>query len=374
MMSGANSENPLLEQRAPSVATPAARRAVAALSGRVLGAPVGFVRVGEVVDFRGAPVSRWQPGDPDQVAWTVSRLLRKTSTATHFDDLSSVVDPGELTFVRALAAAPVRAPSGNVVGHVGALDLEERAWTRGDMDAIEDFAAMVGATPDLQASVDTADVHQHVRSLVQEVRALDDSLTPLVQYSEEKGDAVLSGHIATVRGRVGAVLGKQDRLRARAGIVGPVAGSVDLARLVVDVVASVDQRSSLGPLRLDIEPGEFPVMTGAVATKGVIEQFVEHSARQFGSDAVAISLRRVGSAESLHGRDQAQLDIVVDGFVRAGDLARAGAGFARAKGLPVAGSHIQLQGDRIRLVGDDVSAESSAHQTRIRASWSLETD
>lgn len=373
-MSGANSEYQTLEQRAPSVATPAARRAVASLAGRVLGAPVGFVRVGEVVDFRGAPVSRWQPGDPDQVAWTVSRLLRRTTTTTHFGDLTTVVDEGELTFVRSLAAAPVRAPSGTVVGHVGALDLEERSWSRGDLDAIEDFAAMVAATPDLQASVDSSDVHQHVRALVQEVRALDDSLTPLVQYSEEKDDAVLSGHIATVRGRIGAVLGKQDRLRARAGIVGPVAGSVDLARLVVDVVANVDRRSSLGPLRLDIEPGEFPVMTGAVATRGVIEQFVEHSARQFGSDAVSLTLRRVGSDASLHGRDRAELHIVVDGFVRAGDLARAGAGFARARGLPVAGSHIQLHGDRIRLVGDDVEAESSARQTRIKASWSLETD
>lgn len=372
-MSSANIESPL-EHRAPSVATPAARRGVAALSGRILGASVGFVRVGEVVDFRGAPVSSWGPDDPDHAARTVSNLLRKTTTPTHVEDLARSGEQAEGSFVRALAAAPVRAPSGTVVGHVGAFDMDARSWSRADMDAIEDFAAMVGTTPDLQASVDSTEVHQHVRSLVQEVRALDDSLTPLVQHAEEKGDAALSGHLATVLARIADVRGKQDRLRARAGIVGPVAGSVDLVRLVSDVVADVERRTSLGPLRLDVEEGEFPVMTGAVATRSVLGQFLDHTSRQFGSDVVHLTLRRARSSDTIHGRDRAELEILVGGFVRAGDLARAGAGFARARGLPVAGTHIELKGDRIHLIGDDIEAESSTHQTALRAFWSLDVD
>ncbi len=372
-MSSANVESPL-ESRAPSVATPAARRGVAALSGRILGAPVGFVRVGEVVDFRGAPVSSWGPDDPDQIARTVSNLLRRTTTATHFEDLSETLDPGEAALVRALAAAPVRAPSGTVVGHVGALDTGVRAWTRADMDAIEDFAAMVGTTPDLQSSVDSTEVHQHVRSLVQEVRALDDSLAPLTQYADEKGDAVLSGHMARVHARIAEVRGKQDRLRARAGIVGPLAGSVDLVQLVTEVVADIERRTSLGPMRLDIEEGSYTVMTGGVATRSVLAQFLDHTSRQFGTDAVRIALRRASGSGTGHTRDRVELEILVDGFVRAGDLARAGAGFARARGLPVGGTHIELKGDRIHLVGDDIEAESSTRQTAIRAFWSLDRD
>ncbi len=371
-VSSANLEYQVLEQRAPSVATPAARRAVAALAARVLGAPVGFVSLGDVVDFRGQLVAGWGPGRPDQVARTVSTLLSGTSTTTHHEDLTLVADLEGSEDVRAVAAAPLRAPTGAVVGHVGALDAQAHAWSSADLEALEDFAAMVGATPDLQSSADSVDLRHQVRSLVQEVRALDEALVPLIQRSEERGDAALVGHAATVRARLGALRGKQDRLRARAGIVGPVAGTVDLARLVADVVADVEKRTDGGPVRFTTDGGEFPVLTGEVATRTVLGQFLDHTSRQFGAEAVRVHLHRREGTET--AGPEVELEVTVSGLVRAGDLARAGAGFGRSRGVPVAGTHIDIQGEQVRLLGADYEAEARDGQTIVRTRWPLEDD
>ncbi len=369
-MTSANLGSRVPEQRAPSVATPAARRAVAALAARILGAPVGFVSFGDVVDFRGQLVAGWEPDRPDRVARAISQLLGGSVASVRHDDLSG--SEAAQDGVSALVAAPIRSASGALVGHVGALDVELHPWSAADVDSLDDFAAMVGATPDLESAAGNEGLRQHVRSLVQEVRALDGALVPLIQRAEESGDAALAGHASTVRSRLLAMRGQQDGVRARAGIVGPIAGTVDLAPLVAGVLDDVARRTAGERVRLTGEDQQLPVITGEVATRDVLSQFVEHVCRQFGAESVLVELRRLEDAED--ERPEAELEIRVAGFVRAGDLARVGAGLGRSQGAPVDGTHIEIRGDRILLRGADHEAESSPDRTIVRARWPLGVD
>lgn len=369
-VTSANLGSRIPEQRAPSVATPAARRAVAALAARILGAPVGFVSFGDVVDFRGQLVAGWEPDRPDRVARAISQLLGSTSASVRHDDLSG--SEAAQDGVCALVTAPIRSASGALVGHVGALDVELHPWSSADVDSLEDFAAMVGATPDLESAAGSEGLRQHVRSLVQEVRALDGALVPLIQRAEESGDAALAGHASTVRSRLLTMRGHQDGVRARAGIVGPIAGTVDLAALVAGVLDDVARRIAGERVRLTGQDQQLPVITGEVATRDVLSQFLEHVCRQFGVEAVAVELRRLDDAED--ERSEAELEIRVAGFVRAGDLARVGAGLGRSQGAPVGGTHIEIRGDRILLRGADHEAESSPDRTIVRARWPLGVD
>lgn len=365
----ANFESPVLHRNVMELATSAARDSVAGMAERLLCAPRGFVHVGGAVELR--EDESMDQLLADNLSRMISSRLSGTTGSIHVTELSVPSEVGAST-TWAVAAASVRAPSGAVLGHVGAVDAPGRHWSTQDIAAIEAFARVLGSHAGIQPAVDSSDFHGHLRSLVQDVRALDDALAPLVQGTEERGDAVLRGRAATVRGRLAAVRGSEDRLRAEAGIAGPVAGAVDLALLVADLIADVEQRTECGPLRLDVDPGDFPVMTGMVATRSVLGQFLDHAVREFGSDAVSVRVRRQEtSGHALHGRLRVELEVTVNGFVRTGDLARTGAGIGRARGLAGSGLHIEAQGDRVTVVGEDFHAESSSNLTRISACWSL---
>jgi GAF domain len=347
---------------------------VARAAAGVLGAPMGFMTLGGYEVIRVVGVEWWTRAwleDRPDAPRAIAQRLRGQSGPVEVHEAPS---DGPLDGARALTAYPLRLSDGTVIGHLGALDTLERAWTPRQREALVSLARVCAAQIEARIQAAQSDDVRHIgRHLADDLAALESTVTPLLDHAAAHEDPVLQRRAAAVRARLDDVRLQQDHLDERLRPARPLVCQLDLTELVRAAVEDVERRAGSGPILLLTEPLGLPVVADPHGTYAAVIHVLRVAVREYGNTAVTVRVRRHQVAShAIDGTLAAELEVSVAGGFDPGEIARVGAAFARARGVAQETATMCVEGDQVSLSCAGLEVVTSTNATTVRARWPVD--